>query len=169
MNANALDDLSVLQKGLLGTALMAHYRIPVDIACRSEDPGCFELKSSMAGIDNLRERASRRAAAGRSIERLVRRGFLECCSRGHWRLTRRGFKVARALHPEVSPLKKRQVAAEIAWRKTMNAYLDEHPAISGRRRRPRTKALTPPASAGLELKPPKRVAIEADPGIEIDF
>jgi Mn-dependent DtxR family transcriptional regulator len=46
------------------------------------------------------KRAVRRAAAGRALERLVKRGLLEHCGRGKWRLTEAGVEVAKVLHPE---------------------------------------------------------------------
>jgi hypothetical protein len=48
-----------------------------------------------------KERASRRAAAGLSLKRLIRRGLLEVCGRGRWRLTAAGLKKAKALHAEL--------------------------------------------------------------------
>jgi restriction endonuclease Mrr len=152
MSTSELDDLSTL-KGLLKRALMAHYRTPLDIAGQSPDPGCFGLKTSMAEIVERRVRGSRRAAAGRSIARLMKRGLLESCSRGTWRLTRLGFKAAREFYPEIKPLSKRQVAATIALRKTL------HSALGAQRRRPSAKA--PQA--------PERISDTGEAGIEIDL
>jgi hypothetical protein len=52
------------------------------------DPGSFALKSMMRQFEKGRVRACARAAAGLSIARLIRRGLLECCARGRWRLTK---------------------------------------------------------------------------------
>ena len=53
------------------------------------DPGCFAVTGMMKEIVDRRERATRRAAAGRALARLIGRGLLASCSRGSWRLTPR--------------------------------------------------------------------------------
>src|SRR5260370_3866440 len=112
--------MSHLQKELRKKALQAYNLAPLDIACQSDDPGCFRLKAMMANFEDRRVRASRRAAAGLSIARLIKRGFLECSSRGKWRLTPGGLKVARWLYPEIKPPTKRQLAHDMAFRKAIH-------------------------------------------------
>jgi restriction endonuclease Mrr len=156
-----------VQKKLLEKGLRAHYRTPLGLAGRSANPGCFGLKESRAfdmgtgqrlPILDHRKRANRRAAAGHAVTRLCKRGLVECCSRGTWRLTPSGVKVAKKLYPEILPLSKREVASTIAFREAVHA-------VSGSRRsrkKPRTKA--PQA--------PKRVALAgevAEPGLEIEM
>jgi hypothetical protein len=103
MPGNNLSELSALQIKLLGDGLRAYYYQPVDIVCRSPDPGSFGVKASMATLEDRKMRACRRAAAGRAIARLIKRGLLECGSaRGTWRLTKRGLKAAKAAVPSGS-------------------------------------------------------------------
>jgi restriction endonuclease Mrr len=89
----------------------------------------------MTKFKDRRERASRRAAAGLSLKRLIKRGLLECCSRGHWRLTRAGVALARRLFPEIKPVTKRQLAANIGFHKAMQNWADTHPTLAGKRGR----------------------------------
>jgi hypothetical protein len=155
-----LDALSVQQQKLLGDGLRAHYRKPLDEAGGWEDPGCFGIKESrkidmMTGqklpILDQRERESRRTSKARAIERLIKRGLVESCSRAKWRLTARGLKAARALWREIKPMTKRQLASDIAFRQVVHSVVP-------RRQRPRAK--TPQA--------PGRVAAP-ESGIEIPF
>jgi hypothetical protein len=81
MSVATLDNLSALQKKLLKTALMAHYRKPLDNEGQVEDPGCFtvrtvgrtpdpdgfDLKRRKASAEERRKRASWRAACGREV------------------------------------------------------------------------------------------------------
>jgi hypothetical protein len=97
------ESMSALQRSLLRVGLMAYYRTPLDLACGMDQPGCFGLKAMMRDFEDRRERASRRAAAGLSIARLIKRGLLESHARGHRRLTPIGLKAARALYPEIKP------------------------------------------------------------------
>ena len=90
--------------------------------------------------------ASRRAA----VARLIARGLVECgLQRGTWKLTKPAVKVCKGLWPEILPWSKWELAAAIAQRKTTQYYLDDHPAISGRRRRPRK---APKSSLQREVK-----------------
>jgi hypothetical protein len=128
------ENISALQRSLLKDGLLAHYRSrPLDLACGLPKPGCFGL--IMTKFEDRRERASRRAAAGLSLKRLIKRGLLECCSRGHWRLTRAGVALARRLFPEIKPVTKRQLAANIAFHKAMQNWADTHPTLAGKRPR----------------------------------
>src|SRR5690348_14372188 len=73
--------LSPLQRSLLKDGLFSHYYTrPLQLALRLPEPGCFGLKELMTEFKDRRERACRRAAAGLSIPRLIKRGLLECCS-----------------------------------------------------------------------------------------
>jgi hypothetical protein len=79
-------------------------------------------------------------------------GTGQCCSRGKWRLTGAGLKVAQKLWPELKPMSKKEVASKISFREAV------HSVAPPRRARPRTRV--PQA--------PKRVADPA-PGIEVPF
>jgi hypothetical protein len=113
------ESLSALQESLLRYGLLAYHRRPLDIACQLPDVAGFTLKAMMMDFEDRRERASRRAAAGLSLAPLIKRGLLECPSRGSWRLTPAGFKVARRLYPDIKPPSKRQLAHNIALRKAL--------------------------------------------------
>jgi hypothetical protein len=126
--------MSTLHRSLLKMGLAAYYRRPLDIACHLPDVGCFELKW-MAGFEDRRERARRRAAAGLSIARLIKCGLLECFARGSWRLTPPGLAVARRLYPDLKPPTKRQLTRDIAIHKATSQWADEHPTLSGERRK----------------------------------
>jgi hypothetical protein len=63
----------------------------------ARDPGCFSVVRMMKEIGYRNERASRRAATGRSLHRLIERGLLECPARGARRLTPAGLKAARGV------------------------------------------------------------------------
>jgi hypothetical protein len=142
------EGISLLQRSLLRYGLMAHYRTPLDLACRLPDVGSFRLRALMMEYEDRRERASRRAAAGLSLQRLVKRGFLKSCSRGHWRLTPTGLALARRLWPHVKPPTKRELARHIALRKAISAWEDAHPTLAGKRRRRLKQGARPP---GIEV------------------
>jgi|SRR6516162_2581189 hypothetical protein len=91
--------LSVLQRDLLARALLALHPGPIDQAGKEPYTGCLELKAIMRAEANRAKRAVRRAAAGRAVARLVKRGLLEYCARGKWRLTETGIEIAKVLHP----------------------------------------------------------------------
>jgi hypothetical protein len=171
MSVATLDSLSVLQKELLKYALRAYYRRLSDAAGDSEDPGCFgirtfgrtpeadgfDLKRKKVSAEERRKRASARAASGRAVARLVKRGLVESCGRGRWRLTPRGVKVAKALYPELKPPSKREVAAAIASEIRLRNAI--HSVLGSRaRQKPRAKASHARA----------RVA-DPEAGIEIPF
>jgi hypothetical protein len=157
-NSNPLrvPKLASLQEALLKRGLHAYYRAPLDIACHLDNPGCFGLKSMMRDFENRRVRATRRAAAGLSIARLIKKGLLQCYSRGHWRLSAAGLAVARRLYPEVKAPTERQPAADIALRKAISAYGDAHPALCGKR--PDAGRGMVPQSASLNSKEKGRVS-----------
>jgi hypothetical protein len=135
------ESMSLLQRSFLKKGLVAYYyQRPLAVACRLPHPGCFKLGSLITDFEDRRVRASRRAAAGLSIARLIKRGLLERCARGRWRLTPAGLRVAWWLNPDFKPPTKRELARNIALRKTIQIWEDEHPTLSGKRRR-RTKAL----------------------------
>ena len=114
MNKSELGRLSVLQKKLLKDGLRAHWRAPVDLACGSDEVGCFRL--SLSGIEDRHQRAIRRAASARAAARLIKRGLVERTGWGRWRLTPRGLKVAKALWPLLKPYSKRELATTISRR-----------------------------------------------------
>jgi hypothetical protein len=138
-----LSDLSELQKKLLETALQAHFQAPLRVAFDAKNPGCFGIKPMMRKIPDRKERARRRSAAGLSIARLIKRGLLESCSRGKWRVTRAGLAVARKLWPELKPMSKKKVERTVAQTNARTAALRDaiHAAMPGlgsrRRRKPR--------------------------------
>ena len=99
-----LSRLSRLQKALLKKGLEAHCMRALDHLYGIEPEGSFGIKGMLKEVEDRRERASRRAAAGRSLERLIERGFLESCGRGSWRLTPSGVKAARKLYPDIKEL-----------------------------------------------------------------
>jgi hypothetical protein len=153
------EGMSDLQRSLLRRGLLAYYRIPLDLACRLPEVGSFTLQALMMQYADRRVRASRRAAAGLSIARLIKRGLLECCGRGRWRLTPAGLALARRLNPQCKPPTKRELSRNIALRKGLQRLADQHPALYGKRRR-RTKArpLAPISIADFE---------NGRPGIEV--
>jgi hypothetical protein len=127
---------------------MAYYRTPLDLACQLDDPGCFGLKAMITDSEDRRERASRRAAAGVSIARLIKRGLLEWRVRGTWRLTPAGLKVARRLYPDLRHPTRRELARHIALRKAIAVWEDAHPTLAGKRRRRPKLGARPP---GIEV------------------
>jgi hypothetical protein len=128
--------LSALQRKLLAKGLFTyHHHRPLAIACGLPNPGRFDLKHSMEEHTPGRVRASKRAAAGRAIQRLMARGLLECCTHGQWRLTPNGVEVALRLNPHASPPSEEELAHRIALRKAFSAWEDSHPALAGKRRR----------------------------------
>jgi hypothetical protein len=85
--------LSALQRKLLREALRRSRRRDGEV-----EPGSFGVQSMMSQIEDGQVRARKRAAAGLSIARLIKRGLLErCCTRGRWRLTETGIEVAKVL------------------------------------------------------------------------
>jgi hypothetical protein len=167
MNKTELD-LSASQRGLLKQALVAHYRRPLDIAFQSEEPGCFRLY--LDDIGERRVRACARASAGRSLARLIKRGLLESPSRGRWRLTHRGLKVARALYPEIKPRTKKKLAHDIGRARSMRDLMAQFPALAGRRRRPKAPKRVPPAKTNpASTSAPSRFVIREKPGVKIDL
>jgi len=155
--------MSLLQKSLLRKGLLTYYRTPLDIACQLDNQGCFQIRGMMSDIEDRSVRANRRAAAGLSIARLIKRGLLECCSRGHWRLSTAGLALARRLHPQIKRPTKRQLAADIALRKAVSHAMDEHPAPFGkRRRRTKTRPLAPISITDFEKQ---RLGVEVKPDL----
>ena len=133
------EGISLLQRSLLRYGLMAHYRTPLDLACGLPDVGCFRLPALMMEYEDRRERASRRAAAGLSIARLIKRGVLERCSHASWRLTPTGLALARRLWPENKPPTKRELARHIALRKALSGLRDRLRPRKRAKRRERAK------------------------------
>jgi hypothetical protein len=165
-------NLSDLQRKLLKGALRSYYDKPFHVAIQREDPGCFDVRTfgrtypdpntfslrwKKASNEERRKNASLRSAAGLSVARLIKRGLVESCSRGKWRLTGAGLEVARELWPKLKPMSKREVASAIAFWEMSGAW----PGLGRRRKKPRAKALTPQA--------PKRVADAGAAGIEIEI
>ena len=81
--------LSALQRTLLHQALMGFES--------QATGGVTSFRRSLKGISDPRERASRRAARGLALKRLIKRGLLERCGYGQYRLTRAGVQTARRL------------------------------------------------------------------------
>jgi hypothetical protein len=104
MSEAELSKLSGLQKALLKKGLEAHCARALDHVYRIEPEGSFGIKTMLKEVEDRRERARRRASAGRSIERSMGRGHLESCSWGRWRLTANGVTAARKLFPETKEL-----------------------------------------------------------------
>lgn len=170
-------ELGGLQRAILRMALVAHYRKPLGVACGSQHPGSFGLKTEMRRFGDRRVRNARRAASGAAIARLIKRGLVEPCGRGAWRLTRTGLIAARTLYPEIKPLTKSELIAAIDW-------LGQHRGKSVRRRRARDttketstgvdwrgRALRTPRGAAKPLNTPTidpRIAPVSD-GIEIPW
>jgi len=96
--------------------------------------------------------------AGLSIARFAKRGLLECCARGRWRLTRAGHAPARRLCPDFKAPTKRELARNIALRKAIQIWEDEHPALSGKRRGTKARSFAPIDIADFE---------RVRPGIEV--
>jgi hypothetical protein len=153
------ESMLALQRSLLARGLVAYYyQRPLAVACDLPHPGSFKLGSLITDFDDRRERASRRAATGLSIARLIRRRLLECCTRARWRLTPAGLKVARRLYADIKPPTKRQVAGAIALRKMISQWEDAHPKLSGKRRRRRSRYHAGTANADFE---------KVSPGVEV--
>jgi hypothetical protein len=81
--------LSVLQRTLLHQALRAFESQAID--------GVTSFRRNLKGISDPRSRASRRAARGLALSRLIKRGLLERCGYGQYRLTGAGVQTARRL------------------------------------------------------------------------
>jgi hypothetical protein len=157
---NKLSALSALQKKLLEKGLRAYFGLVIDLALKNENLGCFGLREGkdtdpetmrQVAITDHRARAARRAAAGLAVVRLVRRGLVESVSRGHWRLTLRGFKVAKALYPELKPPTKKEVAGQISFIMTMRA------AVTRPRRKRSSTARKSPGALGSSSTLPTNV------------
>jgi hypothetical protein len=136
-----LSDLSALQKKLLKAGLMAHWREAADNVSRARDPGCFAVTKMMKEAEDRRVRNRRRAAAGRSLHRLIRRGLLECPARGAWKLTPAGFKAAKGLWPEIQRPNEHELVVQVA------AWMEERPVLV-RGRRPRRSTTTKKMTRG---------------------
>jgi hypothetical protein len=109
----------------------------------------------MKQFKDRRVRASRRAAAGLSIARLIKRGLLERCSRGRWRLTAEGLPAARRLCPDFKLPTKRKLAGNIALRQAIQSLENDRPAFFGkRRRRTKTSPVPPTSIADFERERP---------------
>jgi hypothetical protein len=82
MSTTELSTLSALEKKLLKTGLRAHYREAADNVFGARDAGCFAVTTMMKEIVDRKERATRRAAAGRALARLIGRGFCKAVHAG---------------------------------------------------------------------------------------
>jgi hypothetical protein len=110
------ENLSPLQRSLLRRGLLAYHYRSLD----SGLAGSFKLGSLITKFEDRSERAARRAAAGLSLKRLDKRGLLEHCARGSWRLTHSGVALARRLYPECKPPTKAELARDTALSKTLS-------------------------------------------------
>jgi hypothetical protein len=164
-----------LQENLLAKSLQAYYRTPLNIGYGVADPGCFGLKENREldpetmrpkPIADHKERAAHRAAAGLSIVRLVNRGLVKGCSRGKWRLTPKGVRVAKVLRPKILPLSKREVSRQIAVALDMRAAMHSVRGPRARRNR-RPKAST--GKSQMDAQALQRVTAARAAGIEIPF
>jgi len=116
--------LSQLQRSLLRNCLIAYWRSELDRACSRPDPGCFRIAPLLKDCKDARKRASKRAAAGLAIARLIKRGLLQrCAHRGRWRLSRAGLTLARRLYPEIRCPTRAQLATDIALVRAMSALV----------------------------------------------
>jgi hypothetical protein len=132
-----LSNLSELQKKLLCAALQAHYRMALNVGPGSAKPG-FGIKPMMRRIADRKQRARRRSAAGLSIARLIRRGLLEPCSRGRWRLSKLGVGIAKKLHPQVKrPTKQEMESSRARTAALRDAIHATMPRLGSRRSGPR--------------------------------
>jgi hypothetical protein len=152
-----LSKLSRLQKVILKKGLEAHCMRALDHVYGIEPEGSFGIKGMLKEAEDRRERASRRAGAGRSIERLIGRGLLESCEWGRWRLTPGGVKTARKLYPEIKDLTAKELERHNALRLEIESWIQDHPQLTKRRHKPRQKSASPESSAA------------SPEGIEIDF
>jgi hypothetical protein len=114
--------LSALQRELLREALRGYAMRAFHLVHGAFEPGSFELKSMMRQFEEGERRASRRAAAGLSIARLIRRGLLECCARGRWRLTSEGLEVALRLEPDFNLPTTEELAPELELAKAVSGH-----------------------------------------------
>ena len=85
--------LSGLQRSILRQALVAFEG--------QAEGGVTTFRHNNKGISDPRKRASRQAARGLAIKRLLKRGLLERCGYGRYRLTFAGVHTARRLLPSV--------------------------------------------------------------------
>ena len=122
-----------------------------------EPEGSFGIKGMLKEVEDRRERASRRAGAGRSLERLIERGLLESCGRGSWRLTPSGVKAARKLYPDIKELTAKELERHNALRVGIESWIQEHPQVT--KRRSSKKSASPPVSA----PPEQGLEVEMDP------
>lgn len=163
MSKDKLANLSVLQKRLLKAGLMAHWREEADNVFHVRDPGCFAVTTMMKEIADRKARATRRAAAGRALASLIKRGLLESCSRGAWRLTPRGVKVTKQLYPEIQRPSDHEPAVAMA------SWMDERPVlVRGRRPRGSKKMMmmmmstTTNPKAAADPEPVEGIEVEMD-------
>jgi hypothetical protein len=153
-----LKGLSRLQKALLKKGLEAHCVRALDQVYGIEPEGSFGIKGMLKEVEDQQERASRRAGASRSLERLIERGLLACCGRGSWRLTPSGVKAARKLYPDIKELTAKELERHNDLRVGIQSWIQEHPQVTTRRHKPRQKSPSPDMNASL-----------SEEEIEIDF
>jgi restriction endonuclease Mrr len=125
------EGLSELQCSLLKMGLQSYHGRAVDLACGLSYPGHFIIRTEMKKFSDRRKRASRRAAVGRALARLIKRGLIVNCCRGKWRLTEAGAITAQRFYPQITPLTPDQLSSRIGLHETRQAA---HPK---RGRRPR--------------------------------
>jgi|SRR6516164_7518801 hypothetical protein len=114
--------LSALQRKLLRAALRGYAMRPFHLIHGKFEPGSFGLGGMMEQFEKGERRACARAAAGLSIARLIRRGLLERCARGRWRLTPNGLDVALRLEPDFNLPTAEELAPELEFAKAMSVH-----------------------------------------------
>src|SRR5262249_4790540 len=123
--------LSKAQRELLREGLRGYAMRPFHLVHGKFAPGSFELKGMMSQFEDRRVRASKRAAAGLAIVRLVKRGLLERCARGRWRLSSAGLEVALRLEPDFKLPSVEELGPQLELAAAINAKVGS----KGRRRK----------------------------------
>jgi hypothetical protein len=164
--------LSKLQKDILRRGLIAHYGKEIDLACKRDYPGCF--RAAGLGLPdkdalNRRLRASKRAAAGRALERLIKRGLVEPVTRGRWRLSsQRSVEVAAQLWPQIKKPTSEQMAADVQMR-VLAAEAQERFLFESWRERRLERRLKKAKEVAVRPRSKTWIVQEDGPGVSVNF